>query len=89
MYTNSLRAYSSNYGEITRQSNLFKLNVNCRMEQDSVSQILYKVDELDNTTITGTGRYNTSIVFYQSSSFYYQVCLGSKGLTREKTPIVI
>lgn len=58
------------------------------MEQDSVSQILYEVRELENTTITGTGRYNTSMVFYQSSSFYYQVCLDSKGLTREKTPIV-
>uniref|UniRef100_A0A3B4F5G1 CUB and zona pellucida-like domains 1, tandem duplicate 1 n=1 Tax=Pundamilia nyererei TaxID=303518 RepID=A0A3B4F5G1_9CICH len=72
VYTNSLRAYNSNYGEITRQSN-FKLNVNCRMEEDSVSQILYEVRELENTTITGTGRYNTSMVFYQSSSFYYQV----------------
>uniref|UniRef100_A0A3Q2VSL9 CUB and zona pellucida-like domains 1, tandem duplicate 1 n=1 Tax=Haplochromis burtoni TaxID=8153 RepID=A0A3Q2VSL9_HAPBU len=70
VYTNSLRAYNSNYGEITRQSN-FKLNVNCRMEEDSVSQILYEVRELENTTITGTGRYNTSMVFYQSSSFYY------------------
>uniref|UniRef100_A0A3Q0RE11 CUB and zona pellucida-like domains 1, tandem duplicate 2 n=1 Tax=Amphilophus citrinellus TaxID=61819 RepID=A0A3Q0RE11_AMPCI len=72
VYTNSIRAYTSSYGEITRQSN-FKMNVKCQMEQDSVSQIFYLAREVENTTITGTGRYNTSMAFYTSSSFYYKV----------------
>ncbi|XP_030604489.1 CUB and zona pellucida-like domains 1-1 protein [Archocentrus centrarchus] len=72
VYTNSIRAYTSSYGEITRQSN-FKMNIKCQMEQDSVSQIFYLAREVENTTITGTGRYNTSMAFYTSSSFYYKV----------------
>ncbi|CAK6953084.1 deleted in malignant brain tumors 1 protein isoform X2 [Scomber scombrus] len=72
LYTNSLRADSSNYGKITRQSH-FRLNVTCRMEQDSVSQILYEVGHNDNTSITGTGRFNTSMSFYTYSNFYYKV----------------
>ncbi|XP_059214910.1 deleted in malignant brain tumors 1 protein-like isoform X2 [Centropristis striata] len=72
VYTNTIRAYSSNSGEITRQSHL-KMNVSCRMEQDSVSQIMYVVHDHDNTSITGTGRFNTSMDFYTSSSFFYKV----------------
>ncbi|KAK5854182.1 hypothetical protein PBY51_015274 [Eleginops maclovinus] len=72
VYTNSLRAYASDYGDITRQSH-FKMNVGCRMEPDSVSQILYLVRHIDNSSITGTGRFNTSMEFYKTSNFYYQV----------------
>lgn len=88
MYTNSIRAYTSSYGEITRQSH-FMLNVNCQMEQDSVSQILYVAREIENTTITGTGRYNTSMAFYTSSNFYHQVCSGGKGSPTEKILIML
>ncbi|XP_038593697.1 deleted in malignant brain tumors 1 protein isoform X2 [Micropterus salmoides] len=72
VYTNTVRAYTTNSGEITRQSHL-KLNVGCRMEQDSVAQIMYLVHHRDNSSITGTGRFNTSMDFYTSSSFYYKV----------------
>ncbi|XP_037639007.1 deleted in malignant brain tumors 1 protein-like isoform X1 [Sebastes umbrosus] len=72
VYTNTIRAYTSSSGEITRQSHL-KLNVGCRMEQDSVAQIMYVVRHHDNSSITGTGRFNTSMDFYTSSGFYYQV----------------
>ncbi|KAL3050481.1 hypothetical protein OYC64_012502 [Pagothenia borchgrevinki] len=72
VYTNSLRAYASTSGEITRQSH-FKMNVGCRMEPDSVSQIMYIVRHNDNSSITGTGRFNTSMAFYTSYNFYYQV----------------
>ncbi|KAF3841963.1 hypothetical protein F7725_023914 [Dissostichus mawsoni] len=72
VYTNSLRAYASTSGEITRQSH-FKMNVGCRMEPDSVSQIMYVVRHNDNSSITGTGRFNTSMEFYTSNNFYYQV----------------
>ncbi|XP_027134033.1 deleted in malignant brain tumors 1 protein isoform X1 [Larimichthys crocea] len=72
VYHNTVRAYTSNYGEITRQSH-FRMNVGCRMEQDSVSQIMYVVEHHDNSSITGTGRFNTSMDFYTSSSFYYKV----------------
>ncbi|KAL3050480.1 hypothetical protein OYC64_012501 [Pagothenia borchgrevinki] len=72
VYTNSLRAYASTSGEITRQSH-FKMNVGCRMEPDSVSQIMYVVRHNDNSSITGTGRFNTSMAFYTSYNFYYQV----------------
>uniref|UniRef100_A0AAV2JQY2 ZP domain-containing protein n=1 Tax=Knipowitschia caucasica TaxID=637954 RepID=A0AAV2JQY2_KNICA len=72
VYTNALRAFPSYYGEITRQS-LFRLNVSCRMEQDSVSQIIYEVKHHDNVSISGSGRFNTSMSFYTSSNFYYPV----------------
>nr|XP_033956096.1 deleted in malignant brain tumors 1 protein [Pseudochaenichthys georgianus] len=72
VYTNSLRAYASTSGEITRQSH-FKMNVGCRMEPDSVSQIMYVVRHNDNSSITGTGRFNTSMSLYTSYNFYYQV----------------
>ncbi|XP_034093814.1 deleted in malignant brain tumors 1 protein-like [Gymnodraco acuticeps] len=72
VYTNSLRAYASTSGEITRQSH-FKMNVGCRMEPDSVSQIMYVVRHNDNSSITGTGRFNTSMALYTSNNFYHQV----------------
>nr|XP_033468649.1 deleted in malignant brain tumors 1 protein isoform X2 [Epinephelus lanceolatus] len=72
VYTNTLRAYASSSGEITRQSHL-KMNVGCRMEQDSVSQIMYVVHHNGNSSIVGTGRFNTTMDFYTSSSFYYKV----------------
>ncbi|KAI9535539.1 hypothetical protein NQZ68_003093 [Dissostichus eleginoides] len=72
VYTNSLRASASTSGEITRQSH-FKMNVGCRMEPDSVSQIMYVVRHNDNSSITGSGRFNTSMAFYTSYNFYYQV----------------
>ncbi|XP_039994519.1 deleted in malignant brain tumors 1 protein isoform X3 [Xiphias gladius] len=72
VYTNTLRAYGTSSGEITRQSQL-KMNVGCRMEQDSVAQIMYLVEHHGNSSITGTGRFNTSMDFYTSSSFYYKV----------------
>ncbi|XP_062422530.1 deleted in malignant brain tumors 1 protein-like isoform X2 [Pungitius pungitius] len=72
VYSNALRAYTSGYGEITRQAH-FKMSVGCRMEQDSVAQIMYIVRHHDNTSITGTGRFNTSMDFYTSSGFYSQV----------------
>ncbi|XP_077960816.1 CUB and zona pellucida-like domain-containing protein 1 isoform X3 [Gasterosteus aculeatus] len=72
VYTNALRAFTSGSGEITRQAH-FKMSVGCRMAQDSVAQIMYIVRHHDNTSITGTGRFNTSMDFYTSSSFYSQV----------------
>ncbi|XP_061601115.1 deleted in malignant brain tumors 1 protein [Cololabis saira] len=72
MYTNNVRAYPSHSGEIIRQSHL-KMNVTCVMDQDSVSQIMYVVRNLENSTITGSGRYNTSMAFYKTRSFYDKV----------------
>ncbi|TNN63357.1 Deleted in malignant brain tumors 1 protein [Liparis tanakae] len=72
VYTNSLRASTSNYGDITRQSHLH-MSVGCRMDQDSVAQIMYIVRHHDNSRITGTGRFNTSMDFFTSSSFYSKV----------------
>nr|XP_020454175.1 CUB and zona pellucida-like domain-containing protein 1 [Monopterus albus] len=72
VYTNTLRAYTSRAGEITRQSH-FKINVGCRLEQDSVAQIMYLVKNRGNSSLSGTGRFNTSMAFYTSSGFYSQV----------------
>ncbi|XP_073668382.1 CUB and zona pellucida-like domain-containing protein 1 isoform X2 [Paramisgurnus dabryanus] len=73
-YTNNVRASQSQsqLGEITRQSQ-FLLHVGCRMEPDTVVQILYKAKEDINATITGAGRFNASIAFYNSSSFNQQI----------------
>ncbi|XP_058605514.1 deleted in malignant brain tumors 1 protein-like isoform X2 [Onychostoma macrolepis] len=71
-YTNNVRASPSQLGEITRQSQ-FLLRVGCRMEPDTMVQIFYKASEIINANITGTGRFNASIAFYTSSSFYQQI----------------
>ncbi|KAL0195547.1 hypothetical protein M9458_009119, partial [Cirrhinus mrigala] len=71
-YTNNVRASQSQSGEITRQSQ-FLLRVGCRMEPDTMVQIFYKARENINANITGTGRFNASIAFYTSSSFYYKI----------------
>ncbi|KAM6997190.1 CUB and zona pellucida-like domain-containing protein 1 [Tautogolabrus adspersus] len=72
VYTNTIQAYTTNLGEITRQSYL-KLSVGCRMDQDSVAQTMYLVHHRDNSSLTGTGKFNTSMDFYTSSSFYNKV----------------
>ncbi|KAA0711068.1 Deleted in malignant brain tumors 1 protein Hensin [Triplophysa tibetana] len=71
-YTNNVRASQSQSGEITRQSQ-FLLRVGCRMEPDTIVQILYKTIENVSANITGTGRFNASIAFYSSSSFQQQI----------------
>ncbi|XP_073683452.1 scavenger receptor cysteine-rich domain-containing protein DMBT1-like isoform X2 [Garra rufa] len=71
-YTNNVRGSQSQSGEITRQSH-FLLHVGCRMEPDTMVQIFYKASEVINANITGTGRFNASIAFYSSSSFYYKI----------------
>ncbi|XDV43102.1 hypothetical protein PO909_011644 [Leuciscus waleckii] len=71
-YTNNVRASQSQSGEITRQSQ-FLLHVGCRMEPDTMVQIFYRAREHINANITGTGRFNASIAFYTSSSFYQQI----------------
>uniref|UniRef100_A0A3Q2G2M8 CUB and zona pellucida-like domains 1, tandem duplicate 1 n=1 Tax=Cyprinodon variegatus TaxID=28743 RepID=A0A3Q2G2M8_CYPVA len=72
VYSNFLRAWPSTHGEITRQSYL-KMNVSCLMESDSVSQIYFVVEHGGNSSIIGSGRFNTTMAFYTSSSFYFQV----------------
>ncbi|XP_014823488.1 PREDICTED: deleted in malignant brain tumors 1 protein-like isoform X2 [Poecilia mexicana] len=72
VFTNNIRGFPSSQGEIVRQSYL-KMNVNCTMEPDSVSQITFVGSNGGNSSIAGTGRYNTSMAFYTSSSFYYKV----------------
>ncbi len=42
------------------------------MDQDSVSYIMYLVQN-QGSSIVGTGRFNTTMAFYTSSSFYYKV----------------
>ncbi|XP_047459310.1 deleted in malignant brain tumors 1 protein-like isoform X2 [Mugil cephalus] len=72
VYTNALHTSDNSSGEITRRS-YFKMNVSCLMEQDSVSQILYVVQHPGKSSIIGTGRFNTSMAFYTSSSYYSRV----------------
>lgn len=71
-YTNNVRATLSQSGEITRQSQ-FLLHVGCRMDPDTMVQIFYKARESINANITGMGRFNASIAFFTSSSFYQQI----------------
>ncbi|XP_077352509.1 CUB and zona pellucida-like domains 1-1 protein isoform X2 [Festucalex cinctus] len=72
VYTNTLRGYTSSHGDITRKANL-KIDVVCRMDQYSVAQIMYLAQNHDNTSITGTGMFNTTMDFYTTSSFSYKV----------------
>ncbi|XP_057704592.1 deleted in malignant brain tumors 1 protein-like isoform X2 [Corythoichthys intestinalis] len=72
VYTNAVRGFTTSYGDVTRKANL-KINVVCQMDQYSESQIMYLAQNHDNTSITGTGMFNTSMDFYTSSSFFYKV----------------
>ncbi|XP_042565558.1 deleted in malignant brain tumors 1 protein isoform X2 [Clupea harengus] len=72
IYQNAVRGHGSSSGEITRQSG-FKLSVACHMEKDSVSQIMYEAFEGIDFNITGTGRFNTTMAFFTSGSFYQQI----------------
>ncbi|XP_065815461.1 CUB and zona pellucida-like domain-containing protein 1 isoform X10 [Labrus bergylta] len=72
VYTNTIRAYTTNYGEITRES-YFKLSVGCRMDQDSVAQTMFLIHHRDNSSITGTGKFNTTMDYYTSRNFYNKV----------------
>ncbi|XP_028278938.1 deleted in malignant brain tumors 1 protein-like isoform X4 [Parambassis ranga] len=72
VYSNTVRSEASSSGVITRHSH-FRLNVTCQMDQDSVSHTMFIVRNSGNSTITGTGRFNTTMSFYTSSNFYYKV----------------
>ncbi|XP_065153511.1 CUB and zona pellucida-like domain-containing protein 1 isoform X1 [Paramisgurnus dabryanus] len=71
-YTNNVRASESQSDEITRQSQ-FLLRVGCRMEPETMVQILYKTRKNFNASITGTGHFNASMGFYSSSSFNQKI----------------
>ncbi|XP_062376025.1 deleted in malignant brain tumors 1 protein-like [Sardina pilchardus] len=73
IYENAVQAYKTSSGEITRQTGSFMLSVVCHMEKDSVSQIIYRANTVINSTISGTGRFNTTMAFYTSGSFYQQI----------------
>uniref|UniRef100_A0A672H1B2 CUB and zona pellucida-like domains 1, tandem duplicate 1 n=1 Tax=Salarias fasciatus TaxID=181472 RepID=A0A672H1B2_SALFA len=72
VYTNGLRSSNSSSGEITRHA-VLKLNVTCIMDQDSLSENMFVIQNPGNSAIIGTGKFNTTMTFYTSSSFYYPV----------------
>lgn len=72
-YTNNVRAAQSTSGEITRYESRFLWAVSCVMERESSVGTLYEVEETSNLTISGTGRFNTSMAFFPSSNFYYPI----------------
>lgn len=65
VYTNGLRSSNSSSGEITRHA-ILKLNVTCIMAQDSLSENMFVIQNPGNSTIIGTGRFNTTMTFYTS-----------------------
>ncbi|KAK3563666.1 hypothetical protein QTP86_033511, partial [Hemibagrus guttatus] len=73
IYTNNVRAAQSTSGEITRRYGHFLMFVSCVMERDSSVGTLYEAKEISNANITGTGRFNTTMSFYPSSSFSYPI----------------
>nr|XP_015202544.1 PREDICTED: deleted in malignant brain tumors 1 protein-like isoform X3 [Lepisosteus oculatus] len=73
-YINDVRAFVSSSGEITRQSHM-QLRVGCRMQQDTMVQIMYVARERVTGNITGSGNYNVKMAFYTSSNFYYPVTM--------------
>uniref|UniRef100_A0A672H1A3 CUB and zona pellucida-like domains 1, tandem duplicate 1 n=1 Tax=Salarias fasciatus TaxID=181472 RepID=A0A672H1A3_SALFA len=63
---------NSSSGEITRHA-VMKLNVTCIMDQDSLSENVFVIQNPGNSSIIGTGKFNTTMTFYTSSSFSYPV----------------
>ncbi|KAK6487375.1 deleted in malignant brain tumors 1 protein-like [Huso huso] len=70
-YYNNIRAYSSG-GVITRQTNL-QLRVGCKMEQNTMVQIMYVAKEEVTANETSWGRYSVNMAFYTSDSFWRPV----------------
>lgn len=73
VYTNNVRAAQSTSGEITRQDTHFLIFVSCAMERGSSVGTLYEAKETPYSSISGTGRFNTTMAFYPSSSFSYPI----------------
>ncbi|XP_053730477.1 deleted in malignant brain tumors 1 protein-like [Synchiropus splendidus] len=74
IYSNTLRAFPSSSGDgVITHHDFFRLNITCLMAQESESHIMYIVNHNQNSSIIGTGMFNTSMDFYTSSSFYYKV----------------
>ncbi|XP_036448698.1 CUB and zona pellucida-like domain-containing protein 1 [Colossoma macropomum] len=73
VYSNHVQAAQSKSGEITRQVEEFLLNVNCHKGQDTTVGTVCKTEVTINSTITGTGHFNTSMAFYHSRSFSYPI----------------
>lgn len=72
-YTNNVRAAQSTSDEITRHNTRFLILVSCVMERGSSVGTLYEAKEITNTSISGTGEFNTTMAFYPSSSFSYPI----------------
>ncbi|MGH0166120.1 UNVERIFIED_CONTAM: hypothetical protein FKN15_050281 [Acipenser sinensis] len=70
-YYNNIRAYSSG-GVITRQTNL-QLHVGCKMEQNTMVQIMYVTKEEATANETSWSRYSINMAFYTSDSFWRPV----------------
>ncbi|KAG2463150.1 CUZD1 protein, partial [Polypterus senegalus] len=62
IYSNNVRSSPSN-GLITRETYL-RLNVQCKMEQEAITDIMYQANGGITANETGTGTYNISMVFY-------------------------
>lgn len=43
------------------------------MEQDTMVQVMYETDDEGNGTITGTGRFNSTMAFFTNSNFYSEI----------------
>ncbi|KAL7861402.1 hypothetical protein SRHO_G00128430, partial [Serrasalmus rhombeus] len=73
VYSNHVQAAQSKSGEITRQVEEFLLSVNCHKGQDTTVGTVCKTEVTINSTISGTGHFNTSMAFYHSRSFSYPI----------------
>ncbi|KAM9466666.1 CUB and zona pellucida-like domain-containing protein 1 [Clarias gariepinus] len=73
IYTNNVRGDQSVSGEIIRYETTFLWAVSCVMERDSSVRTLYEAELSTNVSIHGTGRFNTTMAFYPSSSFSYPI----------------
>uniref|UniRef100_A0AAR2JPD4 CUB and zona pellucida-like domains 1, tandem duplicate 1 n=1 Tax=Pygocentrus nattereri TaxID=42514 RepID=A0AAR2JPD4_PYGNA len=73
VYSNHVQVAQSKSGEITRQVEEFLLSVNCHKGQDTTVGTVCKTEVTINSTISGTGHFNTSMAFYHSRSFSYPI----------------
>lgn len=72
VYENAVRGNDTQMSKITHLRDL-EMAVVCHMEKDSISQIMYEAKGVSNFTISGTGRFNTTMAFYTSAAFVYQI----------------
>ncbi|KAM4770991.1 scavenger receptor cysteine-rich domain-containing protein DMBT1-like [Rhinophrynus dorsalis] len=70
-YSNTVHGFHS--GQVIERSKKLNLNLRCQMYQNTMVEIMYHADDVQQHNLTQQGLYSASLSFYSSPSFSYPV----------------